>query len=267
MEDSLSGSEIFYLMAAGIAVMLAFAMAFIIFTNRTQRRLMTERMRQKELELKHKEDLLYSTIQVQEEERRRIARDLHDDIGTKLNVIFLNLHRLKKIDEITVKGETTINEINQLIGNTIDTTRRISHNLLPPTLEDFGLVEAVKELCDNFENSGAIKVDFDLHENQLPISDKMAELNIYRVLQELMKNSVKHGEADIVTIRMSLGVEKVKLEYLDNGKGFDMELMKNSKKGLGMKSMESRMEMINAKLDVQSKIGEGIVVNIDWNRG
>ena len=179
----------------------------------------------------------------------------------------MNLHRLKKIDEIKVKGETTINEINQLIGNTIDTTRRISHNLLPPTLEDFGLVEAVKELCDNFENSGAIKVDFDLHENQLPISDKMAELNIYRVLQELMKNSVKHGEADIVTIRMSLGVEKVKLEYLDNGKGFDMELMKNSKKGLGMKSMESRMEMINAKLDVQSKIGEGIVVNIDWNRG
>ena len=266
MEDSLSGSEIFYLMAAGIAVMLAFAMAFIIFTNRTQRKLMADRMRQKELELKHKEDLLYSTIQVQEEERRRIARDLHDDIGTKLNVIFLNLHRLKKIDEITQKGASTIDEINQLIGTTIDTTRRISHNLLPPTLEDFGLVEAVKELSENFEKSGAVTVGFDLDQNPLPISDKMVELNVYRVLQELIKNSIKHGEANNVNIRMSLGQEKVRLEYQDNGKGFDMEAMKTSKKGLGMKSIESRMEMINANLNIQSKIGEGIVVNIDWKR-
>ena len=266
MEDGLSGSEIFYVMAIGIAVMLAFSMAFIVFTNRTQRKLMTERMRQKEQELKHKEDLLYSTIQVQEEERRRIARDLHDDIGTKLNVIFLNLHRLKKIDEISAKGASTINEINQLIGTTIETTRRISHNLLPPTLEDFGLVEAVKELCENFEKSGAVTVDFDLYENRLPIPDKMVELNIYRVLQELMKNSIKHGEAENVNIRMSLGQEKVRLEYQDNGKGFDMEVMKNSKKGLGMKSIESRMEMINANFSVQSKIDEGVVVNIDWNR-
>lgn len=253
-------------MAVGIAVMLAFAMAFIVFTNRTQRRLMTERMRQKELELKHKEDLLYSTIQVQEEERRRIARDLHDDIGTKLNVIFLNLHRLRKIDKITQKGEATIDEINQLIGTTIDTTRRISHNLLPPTLEDFGLVEAIKELCENFEKSGAVKVDFDLYENQRPIPDKMVELNIYRVLQELIKNSIKHGEASNINIRMSLGQEKVRLEYQDNGKGFDMKSIKTSKKGLGMKSIESRMQMINANLNVQSRVGEGVVVNIDWDR-
>ena len=264
--EGLSGSEIFNLMAIGISVMIAFAMAFIVFSNRTQRRLLAERMRQKELELKHKEDLLYSTIEVQEEERRRIARDLHDDIGTKLNVIFLNLHRLRKIDGISTDGSETIDEINSLIGTTIDTTRRISHNLLPPTLEDFGLVEAVKELCENFEKSGALTVDFDLFENQSPIADKMVELNIYRVLQELIKNSIKHGNASAITIRLSLGVEQVKLEYQDNGKGFDMEAMKTSKKGLGMKSIESRMEMINAQLRVQSAIGEGVVVNINWNR-
>jgi signal transduction histidine kinase len=266
MEDDLSGTEIFYLMAIGIAVMLAFALAFILFTNRTQRKLLNERMRQKELQLRHKEDLLYSTIQVQEEERRRIAQDLHDDIGTKLNVIFLNLHRLRKIEGIATKGEETIDEINRLIGITIDTTRRISHNLLPPTLEEFGLVEAVKELVENFEQSGVIKIDFDVYENQMPIRDKVAELNIYRVLQELIKNSLKHGEANLVNIRMSLSQERVRLEYQDNGKGFDMEKLKTSKKGLGMKSIESRMEMINAKFEVQSSIGEGIVVNIDWNR-
>lgn len=249
-------------MIIGILIMLALALAFVLFFNFSKKKIMTEQMRNQKLAFQHQEELLHSTILTQEAERKRIARELHDEIGSKLNVILLNTHRLKKFSKEEEEIGAITNEVNSLINTTINTTRRISHDLLPPTLEDFGLVEAIKELRDTFQQTGTVSISFDLIGNGKSIDDKIIELNIFRVLQELINNSIRHGKATEIAIKLWLKTSGIKLEYLDNGEGFDQSDFKN-KKGLGMKNIESRLHMIHATYKYDSSPGNGFKVIID----
>lgn len=258
-------------MIIGILIMLALALAFVIFFNYSKKKLLTEQMNNQKLALQHQEKLLHSTILTQEKERKRIARELHDEIGSKLNVIFLNIHRLKKINTGNEEVKLITDEVDSLIHNTLHTTRRISHDLLPPTLEDFGLIEAIKELRDAFQHVDNFKIVFKISENEGNVlitsrtdKNKMIELNIFRVLQELINNSIKHGNATEVVINLSLGLFDLKLEYADNGKGFDEKIYKN-KKGLGMKNVESRLNMIHANYQFDSTPEKGVKMMIALN--
>ena len=247
-------------MAIGILIMVALALAFVVFFNFAQRKLLKEKSRQQELQLQHQKELLHSTILTQERERKRIAKDLHDEIGSKLNVIHLNMHRLNRMGNPTQAFKDTIDEVNTLIHTTIGTTRRISHDLLPPTLEDFGFVEAVKELCESYQSSGEVELVFNWEDKGGKLSDKDAELNLFRILQELIKNSIIHGKANRIDIDLSLLPQKISLQYQDNGVGFDME--KVQRKGLGLRNLESRVGMIGATMDFFSAPNEGVKVSI-----
>jgi two-component system NarL family sensor kinase len=262
MENNLQENTFVFLMVIGILIMLALALAFVIFFNFSQKKILTEQMRNQKLAYEHQEELLHSTILTQEEERKRIARELHDDIGSKLNVILLNIHRLKKFSNENKEMEAIASEINSVIHTTIETTRRISHDLLPPTLEEFGLVEAIKELRDTFHQTGSISIDFDLMENEKQIEDKLIELNIFRVLQELINNSIRHGKAKEIKIGLWLKSTAIKLEYLDDGEGFDLNNLE-IKRGLGMKNIESRLNMIQATFKYDSAPGKGMKMFIE----
>lgn len=262
IETSFQENVFIFLMVIGILVMLAFALAFILYVNFSQKKILTEQMRNQKQAYQHQEELLHSTIIVQEEERKRIAKDLHDEIGSKLNIIFLNIHRLKDFGELHEEIKGITDEVDTLINTTIDTTRRISHDLLPPTLEDFGLIEAIKELQHNFNQLGTIFIAFDLIKNEKKIEDKLIELNLFRVLQELINNSIRHGEATEIDLKIWLEKSYLKLEYLDNGLGFDPTSLKN-KKGLGMKNIESRLHMIHATFELDSSPGKGMKLLIE----
>lgn len=262
IENSFEENTIVILMAAGIFIMLALALAFVLFANFSQKKILREQMRNQDLAFKHQEALLHGTILTQEKERKRIARELHDEIGSKLNVILLHIHRLKKISQENATSEEAVTDIKSLINNTLETTRRISHDLLPPTLEEFGLVEAIKELRDSYERLDILKIDFELLANDKKIKDSVIELNLFRVLQELISNSIKHGKAEKIDLKLSLNTSNIQLEYSDNGKGFDMS-DSNNKKGLGMKNIESRLNMIHADYDFQSAPGKGILMKIE----
>lgn len=256
-----NANEIYFLMTIGILIMLSLALAFIVFFNRSQRKIFEEQMRVQQLQLEHQAQLLYSNIRTQEEERKRIAKDLHDEVGSKLNVIHLNLHRVKKGTAETPTADDAVSDMFVLINDTIDTTRRISHDLLPPTLENFGLQEAIKELCDSYQKAdSAVAFQFELLQNDERPTDKMVEVNLFRVLQELISNSLKHGKPSQISIRLWLGSQELRLEYRDNGKGFDVEKLKG-KNGLGMQNIESRMKMIHAKYELDSKVGEGFTAS------
>ncbi|MEM7039734.1 MAG: sensor histidine kinase [Bacteroidota bacterium] len=245
-------------MALGIFIMLSLALAFVFFFNRSQRKILREQMLNQQLQLEHQEKLLHSTILTQEKERERIAKDLHDEIGSKLNVIHLNLHRLRKANSSAVPILETVEDMVGVVNDTIDTTRRISHDLLPPTLENFGLKEALIELCENLQKTNAIEVVFELCREEAPLKDQLVALNLYRVVQELVTNSIKYAEAQRVTIKLWLAKREVKLEYTDNGKGFDPN-SKNNRKGLGLQNIESRMKMIGAKYNFNAAPGKGVV--------
>jgi len=248
-------------MVIGILIMLALALAFVVFFNFSQKKILTEQMRNQKLAYEHQEELLHSTILTQEEERKRIARELHDDIGSKLNVILLNIHRLKSFSNENEEMDSIAREVNSVIHKTIDTTRRISHDLLPPTLEEFGLVETIKELRDTFHQTGSVSINFDLMEKEMQLEDKLIELNIFRILQELVNNSIRHGKAKEITIKLWLKLNSIKLQYIDDGEGFDMSDFK-IKRGLGMKNIESRLNMINATFKYDSAPGKGMEVLI-----
>ena len=256
--------EVAKLVIIGILMTTSLALVLILFLNFSQKRILAEKTRNQELEIKYQKELLASTILTQEEERKRIAKDLHDDIGSKLNVIHLNLHHLKKLREDTGEFEGMLTDINGLIDTTIKSTRRISHDLLPPTLENFGLVEAFKELCENFNSGSPNLIKFIVMHQDRKIKDKHTELHLFRIVQELINNSIKHAHPTLIELLLSLKKEQIELSYKDNGKGMNIDLIKE-KKGLGLKNIDSRLNMLHAQVDYKSAPGEGFQVFIHTN--
>ncbi len=244
--------------------MLLLALAFVLFVSLSQRRILKEQMNAQALEIEYREELLRSTILTQEEERRRIAKDLHDDLGSKLNVLKLNIYQVKKFTGDSAPAEELIGDVKSLLDQTIHTTRRISHELLPPTLQDFGLPTALEELCDGFQRTGSVDIHLEVDDPDARLPQVNSELQLFRVVQELINNSIRHGEARQIGIRLHHGKESLKLHYYDNGKGFDVTRLAE-KKGLGLKNIDSRLHLIGATIRYESEPGAGVTATVDLN--
>lgn len=255
--DGTKEQEIYFLIIIGMTIVLIFAIGFVIFYLFSQRKMFLQKMESKEL-------LVQQTILAQEEERSRIAKDMHDEIGSKLNVISLHTQQLKLQTNGGSQLIETVDFLTANIKNAIDTTRRIAHDLLPPTLEEFGFVEALDELCDNYSRIEGLEVQLELDRNDFEIKDKLIELNLFRIFQELISNSLRHGKADDIQIKYVVEGNYKFFSYKDNGIGFDMDSKKNAK-GLGMKSIESRLQMIKGEWEYSSKIGKGLNARIILN--
>ncbi len=264
MESIFQKENFIILIIFGILIMLAFAMAFVLFVNYSQKKIRKEQMRVQKLDYKHQEELLHATILTQEKERNRIARDLHDEIGSKLNVIFLNICRLKKYGEKDEEINLITSEVETVIHTTIDSIRFISHELLPPTLEEFGLIETIRELQHSYNLAGKVQVDFTTVDDSHPIENSLIELNLFRIIQELINNSIRHGKASEIDLMLHSEETFIKLTYQDNGIGFDTSEI-NYKKGLGMKNIETRLRIINATYQLNSSAENGTTVVIELN--
>lgn len=262
MAENFQHNEIFTLMAVGILVMLTLALVLVLFFNQSRKKILQEQMRVQELELEHQETLLFSTILIQEEERKRVAKELHDEIGSKLNVILLNIHRLDKKKATLESIEPIVTEVKDLINDTIDSSRRISHDLLPPTLENFGLLEAIKELCENYQKTEAIEVVLEICQNDHQVSDRLTALHLYRILQELMNNTMKYAEAEQIGLKYWCSPKQIKLEYRDNGKGFDWS-DKRHHKGLGLQNLKNRVKMIDGVYQFHTALGKGFAFSLE----
>jgi len=248
-------------MIAGIFVMLILALAFVLFFGQSRKKILQQQMQAQQAELAHQQSLLYSTILTQEAERKRIAKELHDEIGSKLNVILLNLHRLNKVNKQSKETVPITTEMQTLVNTTIDTTRRISYDLLPPTLVNFGLLEAIKELVDHYRQTEAIEVVLEICQDEAPKINDTVSLNIYRVLQELMNNTMKYAKAQQISLKVWFSPLQLKIAYRDDGKGFNLQ-KESSKKGLGLSNIKSRLQMIQGRLDFQTADGQGVLVTL-----
>lgn len=266
MESSHASTEIIIFFGAGILIMIALALVMISYTNRAQRRILTQQMEAQAAELRHQQELLQRNLLVQEEERQRIAAQLHDDIGSKLGVLHLSFHRLRRADEKEGRTDSTYEEIDQLIANALDTTRRISHELLPPTLEDFGLLEALYEFCEGIRKTGAVNIIFEnnLHRSDFP--DPTTELHLFRIIQELTNNSLKYAQAQTITLKLLKDENgMIRLHYQDDGKGFDFQ--NAASKGLGLRNLQNRTKMIGATAQINSAPGQGFEMIVEGLKG
>ncbi|MCD9577490.1 sensor histidine kinase [Flavobacterium soyae] len=233
------------------------AVVLIIFFYFSRKKIIQKELEKKDLVLQYQKEQLHAIIVTQEEERKRIAQDLHDDISSKLNIVSLNTHLLSAPDLTAEETNEITENIISLTAKALENSRKIAHNLLPPVFEKFGLNAGVEELCEEFETSKSVKT---YYKNELDFDDDIdRQLHIFRILQELMNNSLRHGKATEIWIAFKNNNGINTCYYEDNGIGFDSKKIENQK-GLGMKNIDSRVSFLNGTIKIDSEIDKGIAV-------
>jgi len=214
-------------------------------------------------------DLSQALMVAHETEKQLIALELHDRLAQDLATLKLGLHSLvedhtaiTKPEEVEVKAH----QLLQILEESIGSIRDISYNLRPPALDKVGLVEAVSEYCHNLEENSGISVDFysgGMEDLDLPSE---IEINLYRLVQEGLTNTVKHANATEASIRLTSAYPNVLLRIQDNGSGFDVQgSPKNDtglKKSVGITGMYERVRLLGGTMKIESVLNKGTRISI-----
>jgi signal transduction histidine kinase len=204
--------------------------------------------------------LSYRFLNAQEDERRRIALELHDELGQDLSVLNLQFDSLKRqLPANQMALNDHIESISTLLRGTIEKVRGISRELIPSVLVDLGLTPAVRWLFRSLAEHSNIGIDSNIliPEDLFPTEQQIV---IYRILQEIVTNIRKHAQATQVSIDIGREDSKVIFKVEDQGIGFDMERIKSisaSKRGLGLAAMEERVKMLDGNIEIFSRVGMG----------
>ena len=214
---------------------------FIISIMRHQRR---------NLEL-HKLNIMAEITQI-EKERARIAHDLHDEIGPLVAAVKMKINSFELYDD---GDKTEMVKTNRHIDDILKRIREISFDLMPTSLLRKGIGTATKEFVDLLNNNTSIKFYFEC-EKDIPVSEQKS-INIYRIIQEIVHNTIKHSKATELHIKLQQIKNKIVLELADNGIGFNYEKESAENAGFGLKSLLRRIEVIGGQMFLDSKIGKG----------
>ena len=201
-----------------------------------------------------------SLMEGQENERKRIALDLHDGIGQMLTGLRLHSEKVKSFNFSSEKQAKSFEELQNLIQETIETTRAVSFNLAPSVLSDFGVIAAIRILSEKVAKMSEITIDF--QEIKLPRLPESTETCLYRITQEAIHNAVKYSKASLITIQLFDSEELVELIISDNGSGFDLPAVRKTMEGSGLKNMQARAELLNGSFKIQSKTGKGTRIKV-----
>lgn len=189
-----------------------------------------------------------------EQDRARIASDLHDDLGSSLSAIKLHLELLPQTDNY---HNQMIEDAKRSIDGTIQKIRQISNNMMPITLKQEGLKEAVLEYLSmvSYNEHFHVQLNWDIQEDIIPENHK---IHIYRIIQEVLNNTLKHGHATTVTIAMHEHKNYIELSIEDNGNGFDKRALKQTAKGLGLRNIMARADILKATVYLNTEPGKGV---------
>ncbi len=195
---------------------------------------------------------------MQENERINIARDLHDSIGQILAGIKLNFNNFRKdFRSAPVDNADTYNKLSNLIDDACSEVRVVSHQMMPKTLIISGLKEAVEEFVSRYYTNSGVKFDIIVHE--LNINDKTIEIQLFRIIQEIISNIIKHAKADSVVIAIVQNEENLSLLIEDNGIGINNSAEKN---GLGLNNIASRVNSMNGSFVIERNVNQGTIANV-----
>lgn len=237
------------------------AVGVVFLYQNFQKNLVQLELEKAELRSKQQDELLRNSIMVQEEERKRIAGDLHDEIGAVISIVKMNLILMRQTQESSLAVAPPISGIQNLINlsdTAITSVRSISHQLMPPQLEAFGLIRTIESVVDNINQSGGIRVDFRL-KSDWPVIKWPVALGIYRIIMELINNTVKHAQASHILLEFDCLNGGLMINFEDDGTGFPETAETQKGSGLGMGSMEARARAMNGQLTYSNGIDKGII--------
>lgn len=237
-----------------IVILLVFLFFFVIIY---QRKMIKNQVELRKLHDEKQIDLLNAVFETQESERKRLAEDLHDSVGQVLSAIKLNLHRLDK-NCVSDSTQPLLVDTRKLTDECIQEIRNIIHNVLPPVLTDYGLLEALEGLCIKIEQTTNVKVELKKNMGKIRVQPEI-ELAFYRIAQELFSNAIKHSGATAIHVTLTKEAEWLVMEFKDNGKGFNIKQVKH---GFGLKNLESRVQLINGEINTYTKPQNGTITII-----
>jgi len=230
--------------SALIGVILAFFVVILIRNHRRNRTL-------------YKAKIL-AEITTLENERKRMATDLHDDLGPVLVGIKMKLNSIAVSDS---EDQQTLDKAMSNLNGLMARMKEISNDLLPAVLVKKGLTEAVHFFIDDIRKNTALKIDF--RHDELTLLTEQMNINIYRIITEIINNTIKHAKAQTLFIEIKKDHKQIFLHTKDDGKGFDYNDAMKNHLGLGLRTLLSRAEMLNGILYIDSKPGSGTQYNFE----
>ena len=248
---------IFVISAAIIIVLAIIVMLFLVIY---QKRIVTQEHQLQKIENERQQLLLKATIEGQERERKRLAKDLHDGIGSLLSGLSLNLKFQKRKENPNSEQFAFLNEACKLVEESIENVRNVSHNLMPSTLEDFGLVSAMQECIAAIKKNRNIEIQIKAPKAKLEIPNTTA-LGLLRIFQELIQNTIKHANASKINTELALTNNCITLTYRDNGTGFNPKT--KASKGIGIKNIQSRTQALNGIFNIDHISYTGFIAFIE----
>lgn len=247
-------STVLFIGTMGMLVLTVGLVLFIIFHQRKVSRY--QRTLQKMEEDQHK-ILLNASIKLQEEERQRLAADLHDDAGPLLATARLYLNE-NLVNQDKATQLQSIFQARQIIDDTIQLVRNISHSLMPPTLKNFGLESAVNDLFQKISGSGTMNASSRFHDYKDRLKTEK-ELIVFRIVQELVNNILKHSNASFIHLTQNVHGDKFYMRIHHDGRGIiqsDFEKLNKSNIGLGLKNISSRLRVVHGNIHFEKDISQ-----------
>ncbi len=239
----------------GIGTIVVFLLIVILFFFRIHARKnrIIAAQRIQKLEDEKKLMAAQSVLVGQEKERERIARELHDGIGVLLSTASIHFSSVEeKSDKETSE---MLKKANKLLKDASKEVRQISHNMMPGVLSKFGLKEAIEDLFEDVEDAGSINVNLRLIFKDERLAENM-EIMIYRVIQEMLNNTIKHAKASTVSLSISRGDDEIIMDYMDDGVGFDEDKLPHGK-NIGLSGIRSRIDYLGGTIALTSEHGKG----------
>lgn len=242
-----------------VALLIISVLIYINFRRRHQ----LQDLRIRDLEQERQLVAVQSVMKGEEQERSRLARDLHDGVGGLLSGVKLSLKAMEANAFIQEENRKAIDHAVMQLDHSIAELRRVSHNIMPESLIRYGLKETVENYCENLHLSGSVQVQVQSYGLEKRL-DQSREIIIYRMIQELLNNVLKHADAKRILLQMVRNGNRLSITVEDDGNGFDTE-KSDKKNGAGLVNIKARVEYLGGTVDIHSNPGEGTSVHIEVN--
>jgi two-component system NarL family sensor kinase len=205
-----------------------------------------------------------AVLKGEEQERTRLAKDLHDGLGGMLSGIKYSFQTMKGSLVMTSENAQAFERGMDMLDSSIKEMRRVAHNMMPEALVKFGLDTALRDFCNDINQSGALQVNYQSIGMEEAKVEHTTAITIYRIVQELINNTMKHAAAKTAIVQVSKTNEVITVTVEDDGVGFNPVLLQQAR-GIGWSNIQSRLEYLKGKLDIQSEPGKGTSVHIEVN--
>jgi signal transduction histidine kinase len=262
-----------YSLSSGFVLLVLLFFALFRINKQKQKVVLAEKNKelaqQRTQEKLRQQELAFTTkmLEQQEREQQRVAEDLHDRVGSLLSLVKIHLISLKKHVKISSNDAVDkFKKTNNIVDETCDEVRKIAYNMASSVLAKYGLKAALEELIDTLKEDDSLEVEFVTHGINKQLQDDL-ETCIYKIIQELINNIIKHAEANEISLQLIQSKEKINITLEDNGIGFNTENEKLYNNGMGLRNVQSRLLKVNGELLIDSapRKGTTITINIPIN--